>query len=201
RYISWCMDGFTQIEKQYLYEDFPYKYFNSEIELLNQKIINNTLSLDDFMMLDYKLNLPDCLLVKMDIATMAHGLEARSPFLDYRIAEWASGLNSNIKMKGFRTKPILRELAKQYLPKAIVFAPKRGFEIPLIKWLRNDLKEMVWDTCLDPNGIIKELFNKEYVENLLNEKINIDPGRWSKRVWILFMLAMWDKYIYREINK
>jgi len=200
RYISWCMDGFTQIEKQYLYEDFPYKYFNSEIELLNQKIINNTLSLDDFMILDYKLNLPDCLLVKMDIATMAHGLEARSPFLDYRIAEWASRLNSNIKMKGFRTKPVLRELAKQYLPKAIVFAPKRGFEIPLIKWLRNDLKEMVWDICLDPNGIIKELFNKGYVENLLNEKINIDPGRWSKRVWILFMLAMWNKYIYREIR-
>ena len=123
----------------------------------------------------------------------AHGLEARSPFLDHRIVEWASTLPSKIKMKGFKTKPFLRALAKRYLPEEVVNAPKRGFEIPLIKWLRQDLFDMVHDMCLRSNGIILDLFDKKYVEDLLFGRLPLDPDRWSKRVWILFMLSMWDQ--------
>jgi len=143
------------------------------------------------MLIDLLFNMHNDMLVKMDIATMAHGLEGRNPFLDHRMIEWVTSLPSGIRMNGFKTKPILRELSKRYLPDEIVNAPKRGFEIPLIAWLRNDLFAMVCDTCLSSNGIVLRLFNRRSVEDLIYEKQNLDPDRWSKRVWILFMLALW----------
>ena len=149
--------------------------------------------IDHFMAMDILLNLPDGLIVKMDIATMAHGLEARSPFLDHRIVEYAAKLPAEVKLKGWGTKPILRKIAEKYLPESVVSAPKRGFEIPLISWLRGDLADMVTDVCLSSNGIILQLFKKNKVEDLIAERLDLDPGRWARRVWILFMLGMWDQ--------
>ena len=140
---------------------------------------------------DFFLNMHDDMLVKMDIATMAHGLEGRNPFLDHRLIEWAFSLTRDILLADLRTKPVLRSLAKRYLPAEISLAPKRGFEIPLIKWLREDLRDMVYDACLTRDGIVLDLFDRRYVNDLLDEKLPLDPDRWSKRVWILFMLAMW----------
>ena len=193
RYIAWCVDGFNEIEKGHLYKSLNNTY-NSSVKLLSEKYgtISHLNPLDHFMAIDFLLNMQDDMLVKMDIATMSHGLEGRNPFLDHRVIEWAISLPSGIRMKGTNTKPILRELAKRYLPAEIVNAPKRGFEIPLIKWLQNDLREMVHSMCLSSNGIIYDLFDGKYVESLLQEKQLLDPDRWSKRVWILFMLAMWE---------
>ncbi|MCH8250327.1 MAG: asparagine synthetase B, partial [Proteobacteria bacterium] len=91
--------------------------------------------LSQFMAIDFVLGMSDCLLVKVDIATMAFGLEARCPFLDHRIVEWASGVKRTSLLPGHTTKPVLRELARRYLPNDVVAAPKRGFEIPLTKWM------------------------------------------------------------------
>jgi asparagine synthase (glutamine-hydrolysing) len=193
QYIAWCVDGFDEIEKGGLYKHSTNGYASS-IDLLTSKFsnLNQMHPLDHFMAMDFLLNMHDDMLVKMDIATMAHSLEGRNPFLDHRIIEWATNLPVEIKMKGTKTKPILRELAKRYLPIEIVNAPKRGFEIPLISWLRKDLFHMVHDICLSPNGIVLDLFNRNYVESLLNEKTDLDPDRWSRRVWTLFMLGMWE---------
>lgn len=193
RYIAWCVDGFDEIEKGSLYRSSNDGYFSST-DLLKSKYgdLEKIHPIDHFMAMDFLLNMHDDMLVKMDIATMAHGLEGRNPFLDHRIIEWAIGLPPDIRMKGANTKPILRELAKRYLPMEIVNAPKRGFEIPLISWLRKDLFHMVHDICLSPNGIVLDLFNRNYVESLLNEKTDLDPDRWSRRVWTLFMLGMWE---------
>lgn len=195
RYISWCADGFTEEEKRNLYKDTSGNGCESSIDILHEKFdkLNYLSPLDYFMAMDFLFQLPDCLLVKMDIATMAHGLEARSPLLDYKIVEFAFAIPPGIRMKGFKTKPILRALAKKYLPEEVVNAPKRGFEIPLIKWLREDLFDMVYDTCFRPNGIVMEIFDRKYVEDLLFERHSLDPDRWSRRVWILFMLSMWGQ--------
>jgi asparagine synthase (glutamine-hydrolysing) len=188
------MDGFDEEEKSRLWIKERASILEPTSLLLASKFINlqELGQVDHFMALDLLLNLSDCLLVKMDIATMAHGLEARSPFLDHRLAEYTCTLLPQIKLNGFRTKPILREIAKRYLPNDVAKAPKRGFEIPLIKWLREDLSDMVYDVCLSSNNIILNLFRKKYVEDLLSERIVLDPGRWAHRVWILFMLGLWD---------
>jgi asparagine synthase (glutamine-hydrolysing) len=194
RYIAWCMDGFDEEEKSSLWIKESAPILEPTSLLLASRFINlqELGQVDHFMALDLLLNLSDCLLVKMDIATMAHGLEARSPFLDHRLAEYASTLLPQIKLNGFRTKPILRKIAKKYLPNDVAKAPKRGFEIPLIKWLREDLSDMVYDVCLSSNNIILNLFSRKYVEDLLSGRLILDPGRWANRVWILFMLGLWD---------
>jgi len=193
RYIAWCVDGFDEYEKFELYKNFP--EHNSSVDFLSERfsMMENLHPVDSFMAIDFLLNMHDDMLVKMDIATMAHGLEGRNPFLDQRIIEWAASLPPEIKLKGKNTKPILRELSKRYLPAPLVNTPKRGFEIPLIRWLREDLFQMVHDICLSPNGILMDLFSKKYVTDLLFEKHDMDPDRWSKRVWTIFMLAMWKE--------
>ena len=193
RYIAWCADGFGEVEKESLYSHLGQQ--GSSIQFLSQRYqaISHINTLDHFMAIDFLFNMHNDMLVKMDIATMSHGLEGRNPFLDHRLIEWATALPPEIRMKGFKTKPILRKLSERYLPEAIVSAPKRGFEIPLIQWLRKDLFDMVYSTCLSPNGIVMDLFDKKYVESLLLEKQKLDSDRWSKRVWILFMLAMWNE--------
>ena len=85
---------------------------------------------------------------EMDIATMAHGLEARSPFLDIPLAELAWSIPPHMLLQRRATKPLLRSLARARLPQSVSTAPKRGFEVPLASWLRGPLRDMVFSTVL-----------------------------------------------------
>src|SRR5207249_4262820 len=92
--------------------------------------------------------LPDCLLVKTDIATMGNGLEARSPFLDHRFMEWAARLPIGLKLRGGRTKWILRRALRGLVPRETLGRPKMGFNLPLDGWLRGELRAMAHDLLL-----------------------------------------------------
>ena len=144
------------------------------------------------MALDFLSMMVDSLLVKMDIATMAHGLEARCPFLDHRLVETVSCLPVRTLMSGHQSKPVLRELAKRYLPVELVTAPKRGFEIPLIQWMNDYLFSMTRDLCKSSNGIISQLFDQKALDRLFEKPAWMDEERWAKRMWIIMMLALWD---------
>ena len=93
---------------------------------------------------------PDDLIVKMDIATMAHALEARSPLLDHELMEFAASLPADLKLRGGEKKWILREALRGWLPDDILDRPKQGFSVPLGDWLRGDLRELARDVLLDP---------------------------------------------------
>jgi asparagine synthase (glutamine-hydrolysing) len=194
RYIAWTMDDFTEEEKARLYGPGN-RISESSVQFLRQTFEGLSLlpPFQHFLALDFLLNMHDDMLVKMDISTMAHGLEGRNPFLDHRLVEWAIGLPPEVKLKGAGTKPLLRELAHRYLPQEVATAPKRGFEIPLIEWLRHDLRELVYDCCLASGGMIMGLFNRAYIEDLLAERLPLDPDRWSRRVFTLLVLAMWEE--------
>jgi asparagine synthase (glutamine-hydrolysing) len=193
RYISWSMDGFGEEEKALLYNQ-PNSRTNSADILKKQFGPLENLDGQDFCMaLDFLFHMANDMLVKMDLATMAHGLEGRNPYLDHRLVEWSASLPSEVRSQGRTTKPILRALARRYLPKEVCSAPKRGFEIPLIAWLRRDLSTMVHDVCLSGNGLLRGLFDRASLESLLQERQPLDPDRWSRRVWTMFMLALWEK--------
>jgi len=192
RYIAWCVDGFDEREKEELYRKLPVEKVSSSALLAGKAAGDDAGSpFQQFMAWDFFLNMHDDMLVKMDIATMACGIEGRNPFLDHRLIEWAFHVPPSILLKGYNTKPVLRALAARYLPAEICQAPKRGFEIPLIKWLREDLHDLVYDAFFTRGNIVQDLFDRDYLENLLGEKLPLDPDRWSKRVWILFMLVLW----------
>jgi asparagine synthase (glutamine-hydrolysing) len=142
-----------------------------------------------FMQTDFRLNLADDLLVKMDIATMANSLEARSPFLDIPLAEFAWGLPERLIVHGRRTKPLLRSLAHRRLPGSVAGAPKRGFEVPLGDWLRGPLREVVHDTVLAPGSRVATLGAAAPLRRLVLSGDGF-AGNWSGTVWALLMLEL-----------
>ena len=140
---------------------------------------------------DMYLYLPDDLLVKVDRATMAHGLEARVPLLDYRIVRFALNLDYNLKVKNGQSKWLLRTLLNKYIPPVLYEKPKRGFSIPLKQWLQADLKYLV-DEYLSKEAIAKTgLIRFEAVQQLLFEFYNQRKDYLYHRVWALVVLQRW----------
>lgn len=190
RYIVWGGDGFTEEEKARLMPDSRQRATTAALgEQVGWPLHRGLVG--DFMALDFMSMLADCLLVKIDIATMAHSLEGRSPFLDHRLVEWAARLPRSAIFSAPGTKPLLRKLASKLLPPQVVTAPKRGFEIPMRRWTRGELAPMIRDVCLDPNGVIASMMDISEVRALLDHKWPLDEDRWSKRVWYLLMLGLW----------
>jgi asparagine synthase (glutamine-hydrolysing) len=134
--------------------------------------------------------LPDDLMVKVDVASMAHGLETRSPLLDHRLLEWAARLPSETKMAGGRTKALFKAAMAPYLPAEIVHRRKMGFGCPIDQWLRRELKEMAYDTLLGAAARDRGLIRPDYVKRLLDEHCAMRANHHT-RLWALLMLELW----------
>jgi len=134
--------------------------------------------------------LPDDLMAKVDVASMAHGLETRSPLLDHVLLEWAARIPAEIKMVGGRTKGLFKAAMAPYLPAEILNRKKMGFGCPVDQWLRRELKPMAYDTLLGPEARARGLMRPDYVRRLLDEHC---AGRRNHhtRLWALLMLELW----------
>jgi len=152
----------------------------------------NISELSKILYMDFNLILKSDLLKKMDIATMSNSLEGRSPFLSKYMLEFAPILSDKFKINGTTTKVILRELAKDYLPKELIIQPKRGFEVPLKNWVENDLKENIFDS-LGASCYSQKFIDKKFIDSLLNKKINISDEKRAKMLWTLYSLEVWKK--------
>lgn len=139
------------------------------------------------MRLDAGLLLPDGYLQKVDIATMTYSLEARCPFTDYRLVEWAMRLPVRYKARGAVTKTILKQVLCQYLPRELVYRPKMGFSIPITRWLRGELKEWGWSLINDPTLMSRVPLVKTQVVSLFQEHLS---GRRDRHpmLWAILML-------------
>ena len=134
--------------------------------------------------------LPDDLMVKVDVASMAHGLEARAPFLDHELMEWAATLPDTVKMAGGVLKGLFKSAMRPYLPRAILDRPKRGFGCPIDRWFRGELKEMAYDILLSQSARERGLFRPGYVRRLLDEHCAARFDH-QNRLWALLMLESW----------
>lgn len=152
--------------------------------------------LQKIMQMDFDTTLFSDLLVKMDIATMAHSLEGRSPFLCKELLEYVPGMNDKYKINGSSTKYLLRRLANKYLPAELVNQPKRGFEIPLKSWVNTQLRDMIADYVGAPNSFNQQFVQKEFTQQLLNKKIKIPEEKRAKILWMLFCMEVWYKKVY-----
>ncbi len=142
-----------------------------------------------FQQSDYELILPDGLLVKMDIATMAHSLEARSPLLDIPLAEFAWSLPESWMLNVRETKPLLRSLARTRLPPQVAQAPKRGFEVPIARWLATDLAELVGDLLISPGARVSEWADPDALTRFVAGKDGFAGNR-AQAVWCLLVLEL-----------
>jgi asparagine synthase (glutamine-hydrolysing) len=140
--------------------------------------------------LDLKLYLQESILVKVDRASMACSLEVRAPLLDYELVEFMMGLPSTLKLKGFTSKYILKKAMKNFLPNEVIQRKKKGFGVPIAKWVKGPLKELFVD-LLSPDRIGREGFlNPEYVTSLLQDHLlNKKDNR--KQLWTLLVWELW----------
>jgi asparagine synthase (glutamine-hydrolysing) len=134
--------------------------------------------------------LPDDLLVKVDIASMAHGLEARSPLLDHKLMEWAARIPSAQKMESRVTKSILKSALEPFLPNDILYRPKMGFGVPIDEWLKGELKEFAYDTLLSTQARQRGIITPAYVTSMLDEHCG-GIRLHHTRLWALLMLELW----------
>lgn len=188
---------FTQTVKNNLYcEEFKKIVGKNNTYQLYRDLFDPKLdSLDNALKIDINTYLPDDLLYKSDSASMAYGLELRSPFLDHTLIEKIASMPSQKKLTFINKKQILKEIAlkNKLLPKEIIRRPKHGFIIPLNKWFKGSLKNYVYNTILS-SSMIERIFDKNKIKNYLDSyyKTNLN---YDNNIFALLMLALWvDRY-------
>ncbi|HSB70239.1 MAG TPA: asparagine synthase (glutamine-hydrolyzing) [Candidatus Methylomirabilis sp.] len=147
---------------------------------------------DATMGVDTALYLPDDLLVKVDIASMAHSLEARSPFLDHEFMEFAVTIPSHLKLRGRSKKYILKQALRGLLPDTILDRPKMGFGVPIDHWLRHELRDLAHETLLGGACLARGYFRRDPLERMLTEHIQ-GKANWHYLLWNLLMLELWHR--------
>jgi asparagine synthase (glutamine-hydrolysing) len=182
-------------------KDFPNILKNSFSDSLNihnvflshaNEMSSNNSPVDKSMKLDILTTLNDNFLQKSDLSTMAYSLECRSPLLSKKIIEWSQTLHSNQKVNFFNKKIILKKLAKKYLPEEIVNKKKKGFELPIKNWLRNDLKKWAENLIYDEKNYQSLPFNQDEVIKLF--KLHLSKKRdCHSYLWTILMVLKYNE--------
>jgi asparagine synthase (glutamine-hydrolysing) len=195
RYSRW-MFHFTADRKAELYQpDFAAAASAPESEELLVRAFQTSDGpnmVDALLDVDTRTYLPDDLLVKVDVASMAHGLEARSPFLDHELLEFAAGVPSHLKLRGTEKKVLLRAALRGILPDAVLDRPKMGFGVPIDRWFRDDLRPLAYDTLLSRRATDRGYFRPEVVRAYLDEHVR-GQAHWHSLLWNLLMLELWHR--------
>jgi asparagine synthase (glutamine-hydrolysing) len=142
---------------------------------------------------DVNTYLPDDLLVKMDVASMAHSLEARSPFLDAELMEFAAALPGPAKLSGTERKVLLRQALRGWIPDQILDGPKRGFGLPMAgEWLKGPLRDWIVELLTDERTIGRGYFREPMVRSLVDGHIS-GYEHHDRKLWTLMMFEIWHR--------
>ena len=193
RYLHW-VGAFDPPDKQALYtEEFRRQVQNNDSAHWFREALNAEGPLDPVdavQRADTLMYLPEDLLAKIDIATMANSLEARSPLLDHRLVEFCAALPSRYKLQGRTSKVLLRRLMQDRLPPEILTRSKMGFGVPVGEWLRNELRPLLEDTVLSQRALSRGYLRPEAVRALAEEHLSRRNDR-TPQLWGLLMMEMW----------
>ncbi len=193
RYLNWLQIFPESMRAEMYTEDFlstlpgedPFEFLNTVWQRSEGRDIVSRASITDI--LSY---LPCDLCTKVDIASMAHGLEVRQPMLDYRLVEFAASLPVHLKFRGRRGKLLLKDTFGAMIPRSIFTRKKMGFGIPIAGWFREELKPMVHELLLSPDAKITPYFRQPFVADLVEAH---ESGRHNHgyRLWSLLILETW----------
>jgi len=195
---------FTHDEKRMLYGDQLWKELgnrhstSSIIEPFNNAEADDLL--DRMLYTDFVTRLPEHSLMLTDRMTMAHGLEARSPFLDHELVELLAKVPGNIKVQNNQPKYLMRKLAADYLPAPILNREKQGFMLPIAYWFRTDLFPLVSQTLENSHFVKEGWFKKETIQNLLTEHLSNRHDH-HVRLWMLLNLELWHQLYIEGIEQ
>jgi asparagine synthase (glutamine-hydrolysing) len=193
RYLRW-VSIFDTAAKSSLYSDA----FKSETtsgyakSLLEPWFVraNGSGFVDTSLLADLMTYLPNDLLVKVDIATMAVSLEARSPFLDHHVIEFAASLPEKFKLRGLTTKYLLKKVLRKLLPSENLDRRKMGFGVPIGHWFRGKMQPFLREVVLSEKALNRGLFKPEIVRQLVAQHTE-GKRDYSHQLWTLLMLELW----------
>jgi asparagine synthase (glutamine-hydrolysing) len=177
------------VEGEKINFDLPKEMVFEKLNSLRSDNINRMLYFD------LKCSLPGDMLTKVDLMSMKNSLEVRVPFLDHRVVEFVSQMPGDLKLRGKKGKYILLETFKDILPPLLLKRPKWGFEIPISKWLKSDLRFLI-DEYLSQKKIEKQgIFNFMPIEKLINDLLS-NRSDTSWHLWNLIAFQAWySRYI------
>jgi asparagine synthase (glutamine-hydrolysing) len=175
----------------------------SSLEAVNKYLdyIERERPLSDFLTrmtyLELKLRLPELLLMRVDKITMATSVEARVPFLDHHLVEYAMGLPRSLKVEGKSGKHILKRALEEILPKDLLYSRKRGFGAPVREWFRNGLGEWFDSHLMNSTMRRRDFFDYKFIARLLDEHRR-GTHEWGFHLWALLNLSLWyERWIDR----
>jgi asparagine synthase (glutamine-hydrolysing) len=152
--------------------------------------------IDRLQYIDNQVYLPSDILVKCDRMTMAHSLEARVPFCDRSVVEFARSMPSSLRLKGFTGKYLLRRAMRSRLPAAIANGKKKGFNVPIPSWIGSGLRELIGDALAPAHLRRQGLLHPDGVAQLVQEHTALQADH-SRAIWTLLMLSVWYQEVLR----
>lgn len=190
--------AFMDHEKEKLLTGQGREYFNGGVtSSFLQKIYMQCNTKEDdlnrLLYLDINTLLPNEILYYNDMLSMAHSLEVRTPFLDYRLTELACTIPGSLKIRGTTLKYILRKVAEKYLPKEIIERPKEGFVLPKNTWLREGMKPLMMESLSKDRLRSQGLFDVQYVDSLISRFLKGDDALTFK-IWTLVVFQIWHDH-------
>jgi asparagine synthase (glutamine-hydrolysing) len=151
-------------------------------------------SMNDVLRVDTTFVLPNDMLTKVDLMSMANSVEVRVPFLDYRVVDFVFSLPSEYKINNTLRKRILQDAFKTTLPKELYNRPKKGFEVPLLDWFKKDLKSMITNDLLQLDFVEEQgIFSRDSVKSLLKQLYSSNSQDSPTRIWALVCFQSWHK--------
>jgi len=193
RYLRW-ISAFDENAKLNLYSD---SFRQETAKFSTAGIIapwfakaNGSGIVDAALLTDTMTYLPNDLLVKMDIASMSVSLEARSPFLDHVLMEFAASLPEKLKLRRLTTKYLLKQVLKKLVPAENLTRRKMGFGVPIGYWFRGVMQPFLRETLLSDKALARGLFQPEKVRRIVDEHVEHKADH-SHRLWSLLMLELW----------
>ena len=148
--------------------------------------------LTQMLYIDTRANLPDDLLMVGDKTSMANSLEARVPYLDYRLVEFIERLPPRMKLRGFKAKYLHKKAVEKWLPRNVIGQKKKGFANPVYKWLRNSMQQYVSDCLLSEKAAVGRYFDQKYIRRLVADH---EAGRqnYMRHIYLLISFELWHQ--------
>ena len=176
-------------------QKFSQEYESRKREILSTLPIKE--SMNDILLTDMRLVLTNDMLTKVDMMSMANSLEVRVPFLDYEVVNFLFSLSDDFKINGVIRKRILQDAFRDILPPELYNRPKKGFEVPMLKWLRKEMKSTIKDDLLSEKFVREQgIFEYDEINKLKKKLFSINPGDVHARIWGLLVFQWWWKKIH-----
>jgi asparagine synthase (glutamine-hydrolysing) len=195
RYWHWASTFSEKEADKLIAKETSSKINDSIIDSIKEKYLSNINNdFNSVLKTDLDLVLISDMLVKVDLMSMANSVEVRSPFLDHHVVEFAFSLPSEYKINKAGRKRIVKDAFRNILPPEIYNRGKRGFEIPMLKWFREELHTYIFDDLLNEKFVKEQgIFDPEFISCMKKQLYSNAPGHIVEQLWVLIVFQHWYK--------